>query len=48
MTVSREFTGVQVRWDKVGTGCTEDYTLFYGKENEKHQLELACTNFLDI
>jgi hypothetical protein len=47
MTVARELArykldsvGVQdVRWDKEGTVRAGDYTFFYGKENESHQLE---------
>jgi hypothetical protein len=32
--------GVQeVRWDKEGTVKVGDYSFFYGKENENHQLE---------
>jgi hypothetical protein len=46
MTVARELArhklylvGVQeVRWDKGGTVRAGDYTLFYGKGNESHQL----------
>jgi hypothetical protein len=31
--------GVQeVRWDKEGTVKVEDYSFFYGKGNENHQL----------
>jgi exonuclease III len=45
-TVARELgkykldlMGVQdVRWDKGGTERAEDYTFFYGAENEDHQL----------
>jgi hypothetical protein len=28
----------EVRWEKGGTERAEDYTFFYGKENEYHQL----------
>jgi exonuclease III len=46
MTVARELArykldlvGVQeVRWDKEGTVRVGDYTFFYGKGNESHQL----------
>jgi hypothetical protein len=46
MTVARELArykldlvGVQeVRWDKGGTVRAGDYTFFYGKGNESHQL----------
>ena len=46
MTVVRELArfeldlvGVQeVRWDKGGTAGAGDYTFFYGKRNENHQL----------
>jgi exonuclease III len=46
MTVARELArykldlvGVQeVRWDKGGTVRARDYTFFYGKVNESHQL----------
>jgi exonuclease III len=46
MTVERELArykfdlvGVQeVRWDKRGTVRAGNYTFFYGKENESHQL----------
>jgi hypothetical protein len=44
-TVARELrkhkldsVGVQVRWEKGGTEGAEDYTFFYGKGNEDHQL----------
>jgi exonuclease III len=45
-TVARElgkykldFVGVQeVRWEKEGTERAEDYTFFYEKWNENHQL----------
>jgi hypothetical protein len=31
--------GVQeFRWEKEGTERAEDYTFFYGKKNEDHQL----------
>jgi len=34
-----DLVGVQeVRWDKEGTVKTGDYSFFYGKENENHQL----------
>jgi hypothetical protein len=34
-----DLVGVQqVRWDKGGTERAEDYTFFYGAENENHQL----------
>jgi hypothetical protein len=29
---------LEVRWEKDGTEWEEDYTFFYGKENEDHQL----------
>jgi hypothetical protein len=46
MTVTKELArykldlvGVQeVRWEKGGTVRAGDYTLFYGKGNESHQL----------
>jgi hypothetical protein len=46
MTVARELArynldivGVQeIRWDKGGTVRAGDYTVFYGKGNESHQL----------
>jgi hypothetical protein len=30
--------GQEVRWNKGGTERAGDYTLFYGKANESHQL----------
>jgi hypothetical protein len=33
-----DFLGVQVMWDKEGTVKAGDYSFFYGKENENHQL----------
>jgi hypothetical protein len=34
-----DLEGVQeVRWDKAGTIRAGDYTLFYGKGNDNHQL----------
>jgi hypothetical protein len=34
-----DLVGVQeVRWDKAGTTQAGDYTLFYGKGNDNHQL----------
>jgi hypothetical protein len=34
-----DLVGVQeVRWDKAGTIRAGDYTLFYGKRNDNHQL----------
>jgi hypothetical protein len=53
MTVAKEISkyilhlvGVQeVRWDRGGTEPTDEYTFFYGKGNENHEL---CTGFLYI
>jgi hypothetical protein len=33
-----DLTSVQVRWQKQGTERAEEYTFFYGKGNEVHQL----------
>ena len=34
-----DLVGVQeVRWEKEGTVIAGDYSFFYGKENENHQL----------
>jgi hypothetical protein len=46
MTVAKELSkykldlvGVQeVRWDRVGTEPAGEYTFFYGKRNENHEL----------
>jgi hypothetical protein len=45
MTASRELAryksdlvGVQVRWEGGGTEPVGEYTFFYGKGNEKHEL----------
>jgi hypothetical protein len=45
MTVTRELArykfalvGVQVRWEGSGTEPTGEYTFFYGKGNENHEL----------
>jgi hypothetical protein len=45
MTVSRELSryrlglvGVQVRWEGSGTVPAGEYTFFYGKGNENHEL----------
>jgi hypothetical protein len=46
MTVARELVMYtldlvevqEVRWDKRGTARAGDYTFFYGKGNESHQL----------
>jgi hypothetical protein len=45
MTVLRElsryrldFVGVQVRWEGNSTAPAEEYTFFYGKGNENHEL----------
>jgi hypothetical protein len=36
-----DLVGVQVIWDKGGTKPTGEYTFFYGKENENHQLGIG-------
>jgi hypothetical protein len=33
-----DLVGVQVRWDGGGTEPAGEYTFFYGKGNEKHEL----------
>jgi hypothetical protein len=33
-----DLVGVQVRWEGGGTEPAEEYTFFYGKENENHEL----------
>jgi hypothetical protein len=39
MIVSRELVGVQeVRWEGGGTETVVEYTFFYGKGNENHEL----------
>jgi hypothetical protein len=35
----------EIRWDRVGTKLAGEYTFFYGKENENHELG---TDFLYI
>jgi hypothetical protein len=49
MTVSRELSryrldlvGVhEVRWEGSGTAPSEEYTFFYGKGNENHELGIG-------
>jgi hypothetical protein len=36
-----DLVGVQVRWDRGGTEPAGEYTFFYGKENENHELGTA-------
>jgi hypothetical protein len=33
-----DLVGVQVRWDGGGTDLESEYTFFYGKGNENHEL----------
>jgi hypothetical protein len=41
-----DLVGVQVRWDEGGTERASEYTFFYGKRNENH--ELGTDFFLHI
>jgi hypothetical protein len=36
--IKLDLVGVQVRWDTGGTEPAGDYTFFYGKGNENHEL----------
>jgi hypothetical protein len=56
MTVARELdkykldlVGVQeVRWDKEGTVRAGEYTFFYGKGQENHQLGILTSQHIRI
>jgi hypothetical protein len=37
-TYKLDLVGVQVRWDRGGTKRAAEYTFFYGKKNENHEL----------